>query len=57
MINRAKEKGIVLRDTPTSSSQNISSGTSPLKMPNDMSKPSNDNATSIRPGTGSGPYK
>ena len=57
MINRAKEKGIVLRDTPTTSSQNISSGSSPLKMPNDMSKPSNDNATSIRPGTGSGPYK
>ena len=57
MNSRAREKGITLRDTTASSTSNTSSPTSAIPAPNDSSKSNNNNATQIRPGTGSGPYK
>lgn len=57
MNSRAREKGITLRDTTASSTTNTGSPTSSMPIPNDASKSNNNNATQIRPGTGSGPYK
>jgi len=58
MNSRAREKGITLRDAAASSTQSTSTP-SPTTMstPNDASKPTNNNATQMRPGTGAGPYK
>ena len=57
MNSRAREKGITLRDTATSSTHNDGSPSSAISPPNDPSKSTNNNATQIRPGTGAGPYK
>jgi len=58
MNSRAREKGITLRDTAATSTQSTSTP-SPTTMstPNDASKPTNNTATQMRPGTGAGPYK
>ena len=57
MNSRAREKGITLRDTATSSTHSAGSPSPTTTTPNDASKPTNNNVTQIRPGTGAGPYK
>jgi hypothetical protein len=57
MNSRAREKGITLRDTNASSTHNAGSPSPTMTTPNDASKSINNNATQMRPGTGTGPYK
>ena len=58
MSARAREKGITLKE-PTSTMSPTASGTvsNTMTHPNDATKSPHNNATAIRPGTGSGPYK
>ena len=57
MNSRAREKGITLRDTATSSTHSAGTPSTAVSTPNDPSKSTNNTATQIRPGTGAGPYK
>ena len=57
MNSRAREKGITLRDTSTSSTHSAGTPSTAILTPNDPSKSTNNHATQIRPGTGAGPYK
>lgn len=57
MNSRAREKGITLHDTTTTSSQSTGSPSTVISIPNDPANSTNNQATQIRPGTGAGPYK